>query len=71
MAIEVTEVKGAPKFPRAYRARQRRHVVLFFSEFDGVVIEQGESTYSAGFRDTWGACTSDGWEPVNLSITHD
>ena len=72
MAIEVTEVKGAPKFPRAYRSKTYGYVVLAFTSTRGVVITGSAYQKVTGEPDNWSTgFSADCWEPVNLSITHD
>lgn len=72
MAIEVTEVKAAAKFPRAYKAISGE-VVLFFGRNDGVVIASGDNSSKVGHSSSgWTRFDNNSvWEPVNLTITHD
>lgn len=73
MSIEVTPVSGSPKFPRAYRATKNKHVVLFTSPREGIVLSVGSAPVTVGqIGDTWVSCDDRSlWEPVNVTITHD
>jgi hypothetical protein len=75
--IKVNEPKAkAIKYPVARKARINGKVVIFWSEFEGTVVDVGQpkqyagrETYVGKTHNKWASCTDGGvWEPVDLKI---
>ncbi|PIT22077.1 hypothetical protein [Snodgrassella communis] len=63
-------ISKVSSFPLARLNKEQDVIVLFFSEYDGVVLKAGDNTpYKMGERkDDWDGCSSESWVPLEVTI---
>ena len=69
--LEVINSKEEIRYPVARKARKFGHIIIFFSENYGVVLDPCQSGFKYGeSSDDWLSCLSlEDWEPVDITIT--